>query len=85
MLIKPLVFSASASFSEQSSIVRSISSPMRIGRIHGDGVAGVDARPLDMLHDAGDQHVLPSEMTSTSSSVPGMYLSTSTGFSMPRR
>jgi hypothetical protein len=25
----------------------------------------------------------PSEMTSTSSSVPGMYLSTSTGFSMP--
>ena len=26
---------------------------------------------------------LPSEMTSTSSSVPGIYLSTSTGFSMP--
>ena len=25
----------------------------------------------------------PSEMTSTSSSVPGMYLSTSTGLSMP--
>ena len=27
------------------------------GRIDGDGVAGVDAGALDVLHDAGDQHV----------------------------
>ena len=29
-----------------------------LGRIDGDGVAGVDARPLDVLHDAGDQVVM---------------------------
>ena len=29
------------------------------GGIDGDGVAGMDAGPLHMLHDAGDQHVLP--------------------------
>ena len=28
-----------------------------IGRIHGDGVAAVHARALDMLHNAGDQHI----------------------------
>ncbi len=27
------------------------------GRVDGDGVAGVDAGALDVLHDAGDQHV----------------------------
>ena len=28
------------------------------GRVHGDGVAGVDAGALDVLHDTGDEHVL---------------------------
>ena len=31
----------------------------REGRIDRDGVAGMDAGPLHVLHDAGDQHVLP--------------------------
>ena len=29
-----------------------------LGRVDGDGVAGVDARALDVLHDAGDEHAL---------------------------
>ena len=28
-------------------------------RIHGDRIAAVHARALDVLHDSGDQHVLP--------------------------
>ena len=31
------------------------------GRIDGDGVAGVDAGPLHVLHDAGDEHIFPIE------------------------
>ena len=30
-----------------------------VGGINGDGIPGVDPRPFDVLHDAGDQHVLP--------------------------
>ena len=30
-----------------------------VGGINGDGVTAVNACPLDMLHDAGNQHVLP--------------------------
>ena len=29
-----------------------------VRRIHGDGVAAVHTRTLDVLHDAGDEHVL---------------------------
>ena len=29
------------------------------GRVHGDGVAGVNAGALHQLHDAGDEHVRP--------------------------
>ncbi len=43
-------------------------------------VAGVHAGALDVLHDAGDQQSSPSQITSTSTSLPTTYLSTRIGW-----
>ena len=49
----------------QGQLFRALANPLQelvaeiVGGIDGDGVPAVDAGPLDVLHDAGDQYVLP--------------------------
>ena len=81
MLISPLVPRDSASFSEQSTITFSIRSPMEKG-----GYTAIESPEWTPVRSMccmtpGISTSAPSEITSTSSSLPMRYWSTRTGFS----
>ena len=81
MLIRPRVPRDNASFSEQSTMVLSIRSPMEKG-----GYTAMESPEWTPVRSMccmtpGMSTSTPSEITSTSSSLPIKYWSTSTGFS----